>query len=141
MKVQLRRINDAVHFEIKNEQGNTVEADGAPEIGGEGKGMRPMELLLASVASCSAIDVVEILKKQRQPLEDLMVDVKGTRPDDTTPSPFQSIALHFRLVGKLDKPKVARAIELAIEKYCSAVETLDPKVEITHSFEIISSQV
>ena len=66
MKIVINRLNDAVHFEGTNAHGNTIHMDGSPEIGGEGKGVRPMELLLFGVAACSSIDVVSILKKMKQ---------------------------------------------------------------------------
>lgn len=138
MKVELTRINDAVHFRAQTTDGNTVETDGAESVGGEGKGMRPMQLMLASIASCSGIDVVEILKKQRQKLQDLRIAIRGERATDSTPSPFTSIDIHFTLVGDLDKSKVARAVRLAVDEYCSARATLSEKVEVNHSFEIKS---
>ena len=78
MKITLKRLNDAVHFEGSNEDGNTVHIDGSPAIGGEGKGLRPMQLLLVSLGPCSSMDVVCILKKMRQRREDIQVEVKGS---------------------------------------------------------------
>lgn len=138
MNIEVKRVNETVHFEAKNNAGSTVEVDGAEAIGGEGKGMRPMELMLVSVASCSAIDVVEILKKQRQALKDLHISVSGERPESGAPRPYTSIALHFTLFGELEESKVARAIKLAVEDYCSARATLSKDVKISHSFEIKS---
>lgn len=136
MKVEIKRVNSAVHFEARNENGNAVYVDGSEAVGGEGKGMRPMQLLLVSVASCSAIDLVEILNKQRQPLKDLHVSVNGERPQEGHPRPYKSIDVQFTLFGDLDRSKVARAVKLAVEDYCSARATLADNVTITHSFEI-----
>lgn len=136
MNIEITRVNDAVHFKAQNNAGNTVHTDGAEAVGGEGKGMRPMELMLVSVASCSAVDVVEILKKQRQPLKNIQISVSGERPESGAPRPYKSIDLHFTLHGNLEESKVARAIKLAVEDYCSARATLSDDVEISHSFEI-----
>jgi putative redox protein len=129
MHIHIRQVDDEVHFEARNERGNTAQIDGADV---EAEGMQPMELLLASVATCSAIDLVQILKKQRQPLEDLQIEVDGKRPEDTTPRPFKAISLKFKLFGELEESKVARAVELSVEKYCSVAATLDRDVDITH---------
>ena len=137
MKVTLQRLNDAVHFEAKNEDGNTIHLDGSPEVGGEGKGVRPMQALLMSLAGCSSIDVVSLLKKMRQPLEDMRVEVNGERVD-AVPAVFDKIHLQFFLKGKLDEAKVAKAIGMSVEKYCSVARMLDKAAEITWGFEIES---
>lgn len=136
MNIEIRQVNDAVHFEARNKTDNVVHIDGAESVGGEGKGMRPMELMLLSVASCSAIDVVEILRKKRQPLKYLRISVNGERPESGTPRPYKSIHIHFTLFGDLEKSKVERAIKLTVEDYCSARATLSDNVKVTHGFEI-----
>jgi len=122
-------------MEARNEQGNTVQLDASPDVGGRNMGMRPMQLLLAALGSCSAIDVINILRKQRQPLLDLSITVTGKR-EDKVPAVYTEAHIHFRLHGSLDPDKVAKAIALSVEKYCSVVETLKPTATITHSFEI-----
>ncbi len=133
MNIHIRQVGDDIHFEARNERGNTVQIDGADV---EAEGMQPMELLLVSVATCSAIDLVQILKKQRQPLEDLRIEVSGERPEDTTPRPFKAITLNFKVFGELEDSKVARAVELSVEKYCSVAATLDRQIDITHQYDI-----
>lgn len=137
MKVSLSRINQAVHFEAKNASGNVVHIDGSAEAGGEGMGARPMELLLMGLASCSAIDIVLILKRMRQEILDLDIEVDGERVD-AVPAVFSKIHVHYLLTGELDPEKVDRAIQLSMEKYCSATRMLEQVAEITHSFEIRS---
>jgi putative redox protein len=122
MKVQLEQVGPAA-FQATAGSGGTLIVDGAPEIGGEGRGMRPMELLLTSVASCSAMDVVEILRKQREPLEHLRIEIEGTRAD-AVPAPYTSMKLVFIARGAVDDHKLRRAVSLSIEKYCSALATL-----------------
>ncbi len=138
MKITLQRINDAVLFEGKNEAGATVLAEGSPEIGGTGVGVRPMEMLLMSLASCSSMDVVSILKKMRQPLEDLRVEVTGERSTEEVPAVFKKIHLHFILTGDLNEEKVAKAIGMSVEKYCSVARMLEKTAEVSWGFKIIT---
>jgi putative redox protein len=100
-------------------------------------GMRPMQMLLAAMGGCSAIDVIGILKKQRQDLRDLKITVTGEREPGAVPSLYQKVHAHYRFYGNLDPDKVERAINLSIEKYCSVSLTLEKAgATITHSFEI-----
>jgi len=124
------------HLQASNEDGRSVEIDAAPAIGGGNKGMRPMQLMLASAGSCSSIDVISILKKQKQNLRDIIVEVNGEREKDKTPSLFTDVNLHFILFGDLDPDKVKRAIDLSVTKYCSALKTIEKSATITYSFEI-----
>jgi putative redox protein len=102
----------------------------------EWKAVKPSDLLLLSLASCSAHDVVLILKRQRQLVTDLFIDVEGTQLADP-PYAFTDIHLHYIVEGiDLDHDKVARAISLSEEKYCSVAATLRGVANITHSFEL-----
>ncbi|MFD1630053.1 OsmC family protein [Pseudopedobacter beijingensis] len=138
MKVELNRLNDAVHFEAKgNATDVKVSIDGSPEIGGQGLGVRPMELVLMALGSCSSLDLIAILKKQRQVIEDVKIEVDGQRRDEI-PSIFTSIHINFILKGDLDPVKVNKAAELAVKKYCSVHDMLVAGgVEITYSVEIV----
>ncbi len=137
IKIELNRLNDAFHFSAENDSGNTVHFDASPDIGGEGMGMRPMQILLAAMGSCSAIDVINILKKQRQDLRDLKITVTGEREPGAIPSLYQAVHAHFRFFGNLDEQKVEKAINLSIEKYCSVSRTLElAGAKVTHTFEI-----
>lgn len=140
MKITLQRVNEAVRFEGANSAGNTVVVEGSPEIGGEGQGMRPMELLLVSLASCSSMDVVAILKKMRQPLEDLRVEVEGERATDQVPAVFTKIHLRFLLKGDLRADRVEEAIRLSVDKYCSVGRMLDKTAEITYEWKMINDE-
>jgi putative redox protein len=130
MSVNLE-LTGAATFEATAGSGGTLVVDGAPEVGGAGKACGPMELLLASVASCSAMDVVHILRKQKQPLDGLTVGIEGVRPDGE-PAPFARMKLVFIARGTdLDDHKLQRAVGLAVDKYCSARATLGAGVEIS----------
>jgi len=128
-RVALKQVGRAA-FEASALAGGSLVVDGSPDVGGEGRGMRPMELLLSAVASCSAMDVLHILRKQKEPLEDLAVEVEGVRTD-AVPSPFTRITLRFTARGEVDEHKLQRAVGLAVEKYCSAIATLNPTVEVS----------
>lgn len=137
MKIDINRLNDGFHLEAVNETGNTVQLDASPDIGGTGKGMRPMQLLLTALGACGTIDIINILKKQRQPLEDIKITVTGEREAGAVPAPFIAAHIHFRLFGKLDSDKVQKAVSLSVEKYCSVAETIKKTTKITYSFEIV----
>ena len=136
MKVELLRIDDAFHLEARNETGRTVDIDGSPAIGGNNLGARPMELLLMGLGGCSAIDIISILKKQRQNPEGFSVSIDGERPADAVPALFEKIHVTFNFTGDLDESKVKRAIDLSMETYCSVAKTLEKTATITYSFTI-----
>ena len=105
----------------------------------EGVGMKPSELLLIAVASCSAVDVVDILNKKRMPLESLEISASGEQDADP-PWTFRKVYIHYCLKGKnLTEKAVAQAIELSEEKYCSVAATIRGVAEIITDFEILES--
>jgi putative redox protein len=96
----------------------------------------PVELLLVAAATCSAADVVVILKKQRVRLAGLEVAVRGTRRE-TEPRRYTAIAFHFTVRGEgADEAKARRAVALSIEKYCSVVASLAPDISITYDVTV-----
>lgn len=107
---------------------------------GEGSvGMRPSELLLVALASCTSVDVVSILRKKRLTLSNLRVEVKGEQAPNP-PWAFEKIHLHYVIEGPdIRERDVERAIELSEEKYCSVAATLRPQVKITWDYELSSS--
>ena len=137
MLIQLERLDDAFNLKATNEQGNSVETDAAPAIGGGGKGMRPMEMLLSSLGACSSIDVIDILRKMRQPLNDIKVTLNGEREKDKTPSLFTDIHISFNLYGDLDVDKAKRAVDMSMEKYCSVAKILEKTAKITWETNIL----
>ncbi len=131
MRIVLDRVDDAFHFEAKNEEGNIVHIDGSPSIGGAGEGARPMQLLVMGLGGCSAMDIVLILKKQRQVIDDLKIILEAERHDDRIPATFKSIQITYEFKGELDHKKVKRAVSLGIDKYCSVTKILEDSCEIT----------
>jgi putative redox protein len=136
MKVQVKR-NNAVHFTAVTESGHRVEMDGSAEIGGRDNGARPMEVVLAGLGGCRAIDVMTILEKSRQAVSNCEIEINAERAD-TIPRVFTKIHLFYRVTGnQLETKKVARAISLSMEKYCSVTRMLEKSAMITSDFEIV----
>ncbi len=131
MLINLQRRGDAFSFDVANEEGNHITIDTTPANGGEGKGFSPMQLLLVAVGGCSAIDVVHILKKQRQHIEAFSVEVDGTREKVEDFSVWKEIVIHYKLKGKIDPDKAYRAAALSHEKYCSVSKALEHSSKIT----------
>lgn len=136
MEINLVRKNDKFNFEASNPVGQTVTLDAKPEIGGEGKGFRPMEMLLVGLGGCSGIDVVNVLTKQKEPLKDVKINIKATRRDDEVPPIFDVITIHFDLYGALNEQKVERALALTFEKYCSVSNILERSATIKFTYTI-----
>lgn len=137
MEITIKRLNEnePFHLQGSNDFGNTVEVDGAPDIGGANKGMRPMELLLTSVGTCTAMDVIHMMRKQRQEMRDLKISVKGNRLD-THPKIFTDIHIHFDLFGPLDPAKVEKAVSSSVEKYCTATRMVEKVAKVTYDYLI-----
>ncbi len=124
-------------FEGKSESGHTVVMDGSPDIGGENRGPRPMELLLLGMGGCTSIDVMLILGKGRQDVTDCVAHIDAERAP-AEPKVFTKIHVHFVVSGRgLDPKRVEKAIHLSAEKYCSASIMLGKTATITHDFEIV----
>jgi putative redox protein len=140
MKVTLKRIDDSFNFEATGQSSVKNYMDAGEAIGGQNNGARPMEMLLMGLGGCTAIDVTLILKKQKQQIDDLTIEVSGERTEieGTQMTPFKSMNIHFIFTGEIDEKKIERAINLSMEKYCSATAQLQCSATITHSFELLS---
>ncbi|MBO4234477.1 OsmC family protein [Riemerella anatipestifer] len=130
MKITLNRINDDFLFECTNSAGNSILLDNTSQP--NPKGVSPMETMLMAVAGCSGIDMVSILKKQRQNLTSFKAEVEGTRVLIDDAKPFKSISVKFLLEGEIDEKKALKAAQLSFEKYCSVSKTLEPNVGIDY---------
>lgn len=104
--------------------GNSMVIDIPVSEGGNGQGMRPMQTLLAAFCGCSAVDIVSILKKQKQSFTSFKIAVDGERKHGKEPSVWETIDLEFEFLGEIDPSKAYRAVQLSIDKYCSVSETL-----------------
>lgn len=133
MKIEINRLDNHLLMEAVNEDKQRVLLDGTT------KAMRPMQMILSALGGCSTIDIVLILKKQREPIEDIKVVIEGERHEDRVPKTFKKINVHYAIYGNVKEAKAKRAIDLSMEKYCSVSKMLEASVEITTSFEVISA--
>lgn len=122
MEVQL--VEPDYGFKATDIKDHQVRIDIPVDQGGNANGFRPMQLLLSALGGCSGVDIVSILKKQRQSLKGLNIKIDGEREKDKEPSVWKSLTIVFEFSGELDASKVFRATELSINKYCSVAETL-----------------
>lgn len=135
MKTRITWLEDMTYV-AQSPSGHALVIDGPPELGGHNLGPRPMELLLMGMGGCTAIDVVNILRKARQELRGCELQIDAERAD-SDPKVFTTIQVHFILTGKnLSAKHVERAIHLSAEKYCSASIMLGKTAQISHTFEI-----
>jgi putative redox protein len=135
MKARIKLV-DGITFVAESGSGHGIVVDAAPDVGGKNLGPRPMELVLMGAGACSAVDVMLILRKARQPVSDCVVEMDSVRAD-TDPKVFTRIHMHYVVTGKgLAHAQVERAIKLSKEKYCSATIMLAQSCEITVDFEV-----
>ena len=134
--ITLRWIEEKLMM-ASDSNGHSVVIGRSPKQQFEWEGVKPSDLLLMSVASCSAYDVVEILAKQREPLEDLKVICHGDQKSEP-PFNFTNIHIQYIVEGQVNPEKLKKAIKLSEDKYCSVINTLRPSVPITSAFEIIA---
>lgn len=128
---------DEMRFVAESGSGHGLLLDAAPELGGRNLGMRPMELLLLGVAGCTAFDVVHILRRARQPVEDCRVEIEGER-SPTDPKVFTRMHLRYLVSGRgLARARVERAVALSKEKYCSASIMMARICEMTHEIVMV----
>ncbi len=139
IKIEINRIDQDFRMEAVNEKGNAIVMDAGAADGGHDSGMRPMQLLLAAMGGCSAIDLIAILRKQREPLKDLKITVTGEREQGAVPALYTEVHAHFKLFGDINQEKADRAVQLSVEKYCSVAKTLEKTAKVTYSFEIVKA--
>ena len=137
IKIEVNRVDDAYAFEGRDSNGHNVRMDAAGEIGGHNSGIRPMQLLLMSLGGCSGIDIVSILKKQRQEVKAFNISIEGEREQGKEPALWKQVNVIFKFTGNVDEEKAKKACALSIDKYCSVAATLraagclvDWKVEV-----------
>lgn len=135
MKARVKLV-EGITFVAESGSGHAVVLDASPEVGGRNLGARPMEMVLMGAGGCSAIDVVNILRKARQDFVDCVVELEAERaPED--PKVFTRIHMHYVVTGRgLNPAHVERAIKLSKEKYCSATIMLAKTAEVTADWEI-----
>jgi putative redox protein len=125
-----------IRFEGVSLFGFPIATDGAMMAGGTENGYKPTELVLFGLAGCTGVDIANILKKMRQEVTGIEIEVKGYQPEEH-PKPFNKIEVKYIFTGRnLDKTKIEQAINLSEEKYCSVSQTLKGVARIISSYEI-----
>ncbi|MBA9078148.1 OsmC family protein [Rufibacter quisquiliarum] len=124
IRIEMNRVGGDYGFEARDANGHVITTDTSPESGGMNFGVRPMQMLLMALGGCSGIDVVMILKKQRQEITGFKMDISGEREAGKEPSLWKQVHVIFELQGPIDPAKAERACQLSMEKYCSVAETL-----------------
>lgn len=122
--ISLHRVDNDFNMEAVDENGHKVLMDSSSDNGGHNNGVRPMQMLLMGLGGCSAIDVIMILKKQRQEIKDFRIEIVAEREEGKEPALWVKANIIFLLKGTIDNDKAARAAELSMQKYCSVAETL-----------------
>lgn len=139
--IEMERITGDFGFEVTDENGHILQTDSSIENGGSDYGFRPMQLILSALGSCSAIDMVSILKKQRQTVEQFKIKITGEREQGKILSLWKSIQVSFELYGNIDTGKAKKAASLSMEKHCSVAETLRRGgTEITWHVKVINTE-
>ena len=124
IQINIDRKEGDYGFEATDAKGHVLRMDTSPENGGINFGVRPMQVLLMGLGGCSGIDIVSILKKQRQVVEGFSMKIEGDRFAGKEPSLWEKIHIVFELTGDIDPEKARKACELSVEKYCSVAATL-----------------
>ena len=128
---------DGALFVAEAGSGHTFTMDGSAEVGGRNLGARPMEVMLIGMGGCTAIDVVSMLKKQRQDIEGVEVVLSGERAGEH-PMVYTEVKLVYTVRGrKLNKALVERAVSLSDEKYCSATAMFKKSAKVTHEVVLV----
>ncbi len=132
---------DHMSFVAESGSGHSIVLDGSEDHGGRNLGIRPMEAVLIGLGTCSAFDVVLMLKKARQNVRDCQVLLEAERAD-AVPAVFTKVEMVFQIEGTdLSEKQVTRAVSLSAEKYCSVAKMLEETVEITHRVEIAPGSI
>ncbi|MGY8998515.1 MAG: OsmC family protein [Rhodospirillales bacterium] len=138
MKARVKWVQDRT-FLGESGSGHSMVMDGDPAGGGRDLGIRPMEALLLGMGGCTAYDVVDILEKSRQDVDNCVIELDADRAEDA-PKVFTKILMRYIITGRnLDPKKVERAVDLSAKTYCSATIMLGKTAEITHEIEIVDN--
>ena len=122
--VEVNRVSNDYGFEGIDASGHTVKMDSSPETGGQDFGIRPMQMLLMGLGSCSGMGIISILKKQKQTVDAFRILIDGEREEGKEATKWKYIKIIFEMKGSIIPEKAQRACALSIEKYCSVAATL-----------------
>jgi putative redox protein len=124
IQIEINHADEAYAFDAKDDNGHVIRMDASEETGGHNSGARPMQTLLMALGSCSGIDIVSILKKQKQEAGDIKMIITGEREKDKEPALWKYIHIKFQFPGNVDEEKAKKACALSMDKYCSVAATL-----------------
>ncbi len=131
------KYTDGLQFVGQADSGHAIVMDGDADVGGNNTGLRPMELLLIGMGGCSGMDIVSILKKKREIVTDVEINVNGKKAEDY-PQKFTDIDIEFVVKGRnLSDEAVKRAVQLSMDRYCSVKATLEGTAKITYRYKIV----
>jgi putative redox protein len=123
-RIHLKQIDQDYQFVTTDEAGQQITMDIPVDQGGHGKGVRPMQALLSALGGCSAVDIVMILKKQKETIENFEMIIDGERQVGKEPALWETIHIVFKLKGSMTQERAEKACTLSIDKYCSEAATL-----------------
>ena len=131
------KFTDGMQFTGEADSGHAIVMDADAEAGGKNTGLRPMELLLIGIGGCSGMDIVSILKKKKEKVAGIEINVNGNNADNY-PKKYTDIDLEFIIKGKsISEESVKRAVQLSMDKYCSVKASLEGSAKITFKYKII----
>jgi putative redox protein len=123
-RIEIKRVDNSYAMEATDTNGHSLRMDAAEAIGGHNSGVRPMQTILMGLGGCGGVDIISILKKQRQEIQDFNMIIEGEREEGKEPSLWKHIHITFRFTGNVDEDKANKACALSIDKYCSVAATL-----------------
>lgn len=123
-RIHLKQIDQDYQFVTTDEAGQQITMDIPVDQGGHGNGVRPMQALLSALGGCSAVDIVMILKKQKETIENFEMIIDGERQVGKEPALWETIHILFKLKGSMTQERAEKACTLSIDKYCSVAATL-----------------
>ncbi len=137
-RIHLKQIDQDYQFVTTDEAGQQITMDIPADQGGHGNGVRPMQALLSALGGCSAVDIVMILKKQKETIEKFEMIIDGERQAGKEPALWETINIVFKFKGTMNKERAEKACSLSMDKYCSVAATLRAAgANITWSVEIL----
>ncbi len=123
-QIEVKRVDDAYAFLATDSNGNTARLDASSAIGGHDSGIRPMQTILMGLGGCGGVDIISILKKQKQSINEFRMVIKGEREHGKEPSLWKNVSIDFYFSGEIEHDKAEKAIALSLNKYCSVAATL-----------------
>lgn len=131
--------NEKMKFTAQADQ-HSVAMDSKPPFG-DNSALSPKQLLLAGICGCTAMDVVSLLKKYKQPLESFHVDADAPTTEGGYPVIFKEVKLVFKLTGQLDAERVLESIKLSQTKFCGVSAMVSKAVPINYTVELNGNQI